>query len=53
MAQIFFLKLKKLLYDLTECNVLDVINAHTYMIKFQKKGLPHIYILILAKKRMI
>ena len=47
-ARIFQLKLKELLRDLTERHVLGEIKAHTYVIEFQKRGLPHAHILIIA-----
>lgn len=50
MVQVFSLKLKKFLKNLIERNILSVMNAHMYMIEFQKRGLPYMYILILVKK---
>lgn len=47
-ARIFQLKLKELLRDLMERHVLGEIQAHTYVIEFQKRGLPHAHILIIA-----
>ena len=50
-ARVFQLKLRKLLRDLTERHVMGVINAHIYVIEFQKRGLPHVHILLIADPR--
>ena len=47
-ARVFQLKLKELLKDLTKRHVLGETRAHTYVIEFQKRGLPHAHILIIA-----
>lgn len=47
-ARVFQLKLKELMKDLTERHVLGEMKAHTYVIEFQKRGLPHAHILIVA-----
>ena len=44
-ARVFQLKLKELLRDLTERHVLGQVKAHSYVIEFQKRGLPHAHIL--------
>ena len=46
-ARVFKLKLKALLKDLLEDDVLGFGRAHTYVIEFQKRGLPHAHILII------
>ena len=47
-ARVFQLKLRELMKDLTERHVLGEMKAHTYVIEFQKRGLPHAHILIIA-----
>ena len=44
--QVFEGKLKALIRDLTEIHVLCRCIAYTYVIEFQKRGLPHAHILI-------
>ena len=45
-ARVFKLKLDTLLKDLEE-DVLGFVRAHTYVIEFQKRGLPHAHILLI------
>ena len=40
-------RLKRLLHALTKENILGRVIAHTYVIEFQKRGLPHAHILII------
>ena len=47
-ARVFQLKLKELMKDLIETHVLGELKANTYVIEFQKRGLPHAHILIIA-----
>ena len=47
-ARVFQLKLKKLLKNFIERYVLKKTKTHIYVIKFQKRGLFYIYILIIA-----
>jgi Helitron helicase-like domain at N-terminus len=46
-ARVFKLKLDALLKDLLEEDVLGFSRAHTYVIEFQKRGLPHAHILLI------
>jgi hypothetical protein len=46
-ARVFNLKLKELMEDLTVDEVLGQVLAHTYVIEYQKRGLPHAHILLL------
>ena len=46
MVKVFEGKLKALIHDLTGNHVLGRCIAYTYVIKFQKRGLPHAHILI-------
>ena len=48
-ARVFKLKLDELLRDLTERGVLGQATAHTYVIEFQKRGLPHAHILLIVR----
>ena len=45
-ARVFKLKLKALLSDIIEKNVFGITAAHIHVIKFQKRGLLHVHILI-------
>jgi hypothetical protein len=43
---VFNLKLKELTADLFQRHVLGKVNAHLFVVEFQKRGLPHTHILI-------
>ena len=45
-SRVFNLKLKALLEDILKNNIFGKVNAHLYVIEFQKRGLPHAHILI-------
>ena len=51
MARIFQLKLRELLRDLIERHVMEIINAHIYVIEFQKRDLSHAHIFLIANSR--
>ena len=46
-ARVFHLKLRALLDDLTRAGVLGKAVAWTYVVEFQKRGLPHAHILLI------
>ena len=46
-TRVFHQKLKKLLTDITHSNIFGPILAYVYIIEFQKRGLPHAYILLI------
>ena len=46
-ARVFKMKLSALMTDLTKNNLLGKSIAHTQVIEFQKRGLPHAHILII------
>ena len=45
-ARVFRMKLKELITDIVQRNVLGKCVSHVYVIEFQKRGLPHAHILI-------
>ena len=45
-ARVFHLKLRELLKDITERNVLGKSIANVHVIEFQKRGLPHVHLLL-------
>ena len=47
MARVFRLKLKELLKDLLDEHVLGRVKAYTYVVEFQKRGLPHVHLLLI------
>ena len=47
-ARVFNLKLNELLEDLTKHHVLGRVIASTYVIEYQKRGLPHAHILLIV-----
>lgn len=49
--RVFSLKLRELMKDLTERHILGKVIAHTYVIEFQKRGLPHAHILLIMDPR--
>ena len=51
MIRVFQLKFREFLRDLTERHVMRIMNAHTYVIEFQKRGLSHAHILLIADSR--
>ena len=46
-ARVFNMKLNALLNDLLKKNVMGKVKGHTYVIEFQKRGLPHAHILMI------
>ena len=49
-ARVFKLKLDELLHDLLDGHVLGRVVAWSYVIEFQKRGLPHAHILLILAK---
>ena len=47
-ARVFNAKLRSLLHDLTKQNVLGRAVAYTWVVEFQKRGLPHAHILLIV-----
>ena len=47
-ARVFHIKLQSLLDDLTKAMVLGRVVAWTYVVEFQKRGLPHAHILLIV-----
>ena len=45
-SRVFKLKLKELIHDLTVHGIFGKSVAHVYTIEFQKRGLPHVHILL-------
>lgn len=48
-VQVFHIKMMSLLDDLTKKHVLGKVKAHFAMVEFQKRGLPHIHILLILE----
>lgn len=48
--RIFYLKLKKLIEELKIKEIFGKILAYTYVVEFQKRGLPHAHILLILDK---
>ena len=48
-ARVFRIKLKKLLDLLLKDHVLGKVVAWTYVIEFQKRGLPHVHLLLIVR----
>ena len=46
-ARVFNIKLNALLHDLTKKHVMGRVKGYTYVIEFQKRGLPHAHILLI------
>jgi hypothetical protein len=45
-SRVFKIKLKELIDDILVRHVFGIVNAHIYVIEWQKRGLPHAHILI-------
>ena len=45
-ARVFQLKLKELIKDIQKNQILGVVGARIHVIEFQKRGLPHVHMLI-------
>ena len=48
-ARVFNIKLNALLDDLTKKHVMGRVKGYTYVIEFQKRGLPHAHILLIME----
>ena len=48
-ARVFRQKLRALLEDLTQKDVLGRPAAYTYVVEFQKRGLPHAHVLLILQ----
>jgi len=46
-SHVFNIKLKAILKDILKENIFEKVLAHLYIIEFQKRRLPHAYILII------
>lgn len=49
-SRVFYLKLKQLLEDLHQGEVLGVVHAYVDVIEFQKRGLPHCHMLLILRE---
>ncbi|XP_031116894.1 uncharacterized protein LOC116020565 [Ipomoea triloba] len=50
-ARVFHAKLQELKNDITKKHFFGEISAYTYVIEFQKRGLPHAHFLIILKNK--
>ena len=46
-ARVFKLKKDQVINDLTKCHIFGQCVAHLWVVEFQKRGLPHVHILII------
>jgi hypothetical protein len=51
MVWVMYLKLKRLLYELVQMRHLGQVIAYVSTIKFQKRGLPHIHVMLTLEER--
>ena len=49
-TRVFKLKLNTILDEILRKNIFGVVAGYTYVIEFQKRGLPYIHILIILEK---
>lgn len=49
-VRVFYQKFKQLKEEILKKNILGECIAHTYVIEFQKRGLPHVHMLIFLKR---
>jgi len=52
-ANVFFLKMKALLKRIITDKVLGETEAHHYVVEFQKRGLPHMHLIIWMKTEYV
>lgn len=53
-SRVFHLKVKKKLMDLlTKANIFCPIRCHVFTVEWQKRGLPHVHILIWLENRIL
>ncbi|CAF1060263.1 unnamed protein product [Brachionus calyciflorus] len=50
-ARVFRLKVKLFLNDLLNNKIFGKVVAHIYVVEFQKRGLPHVHILLILDKK--
>ena len=50
-SRVFNIKLSELKHDILKNNILGKIIAHVYTVEFQKRGLPHVHLLIFLLNR--
>ena len=50
-VRVFRMYQKSLLHDLTKSNFLGVVQAHVHSVEFQKRGLPHMHLLLTLMPR--
>jgi hypothetical protein len=50
-ARVFNIKLKEMLHDLIKRNVLGIVIGYTWVVEYQKRGLPHVHILLILESR--
>ncbi|KAE8184102.1 hypothetical protein CF335_g8124, partial [Tilletia laevis] len=50
-SRVFWLKLDHLLFLTTKQHVMGEVAAHCYSVEFQKRGLPHVHLLLFLKDR--
>ncbi|XP_076068345.1 uncharacterized protein LOC143040798 [Oratosquilla oratoria] len=51
-SRIFKLKVDNLMYDLTQKHIFGRVKANLYSIEWQKRGLPHVHILLWMEERV-
>jgi hypothetical protein len=49
-ARIFKLKVDELIHEI-KCGIFGEINAYSYTIEFQKRGLPHLHLMVILKSK--
>lgn len=51
-ARVFYLKVKQLMKLLTKGSIFESCRCHMYSIEWQKRGLPHVHILLWLEEKM-
>lgn len=51
-SKVFHAKLEELKIDLFKRNIFGEIAAYTYVIEYQKRGLPHAHFLLILKSKV-
>ena len=48
-VRVFHMKMQELLQDLLKKHVLGVVQGHVWVVEYQKRGLPHVHILLIVR----
>ena len=50
-SRVFNLRLKELKHEILKCHLLGKVQAYSYVVEFQKRGLPHLHMLLIMQSQ--